>query len=834
MYSNVFLRVLTLLTLLGSIFVSSLATASLPPLATSYNLVSSQRVTRTQFDYTYTVTFSAGSAALKGVVAHVTSKSPATVIIDGDVNIGDVAANDLVTPPDTMILRQDRTIAFNPSDLVWTFTARPEVQVSVVVTDPGAVGASLSYRWRATDGDIVDVNSSTTTWTLPPGPGLHFAYVLVSNGRGGYTERRVAVNTDTGGIAAVLPPSGVYAAPPAPVPLTSARGFVFGGTRTDLTITRLFPLTFSSVLSVAFGTDVLVYLEDSTTPWVTYPPAGPAGAVKTDLRGQYLIPNVPLGLYNTNCSIDGGATWLGCGGISKNGTDAVDFLPEELYWTESRLVGRVRLDDNSVCGTRNEFFGVEASATASLWLHVPHLFGLPAFDLRLAGPNRVSADGDFFFRGNSGSSVVVDCEGASPVSYTSPFPAAVGNPIGDDLNINLGIKTFSGVKAPVIGDMTVSGGVGLVSAFLPPPSGPSDNVPDADRFLTYKGSDSRKSACQYYKAIGAVQNCDAQGNFTGAINSEDWKKTVKIGPYATPGTPEYAATYINQMDLNLTRRHHSISYGSGNTAAYVCNHKGPSVNPTQTEINAVIGNAVAGKDLIACVMMDHRVSPGVNGGQPFTRFMAFGPSGELLPSVNLDGRGEKFLPGACVACHGGDKHVGKFPENGSGSADLGAHFLPYDTGNFAFSNRPGLTGPEQEEAIYNLNQNVLKAGPTTAAKTLIAGWYKTSHVLNKAYVPQSWLDAGAANANIYKKVFAPHCRTCHVNLPNYDLDDYDTAATVQLDQSVCGSSRYQSRKYSMPNSLVTFNRFWSTKGAAEDLTKLMADFLGGGACEFGH
>jgi len=40
-------------------------------------------------------------------------------------------------------------------------------------------------------------------------------------------------------------------------------------------------------------------------------------------------------------------------------------------------------------------------------------------------------------------------------------------------------------------------------------------------------------------------------------------------------------------------------------------------------------------------------------GLPFARFLIFGPNGDLLPSVNLDGNGEKFVPGACVACHGG-------------------------------------------------------------------------------------------------------------------------------------------------------------------------------------
>ena len=253
---------------------------------------------------------------------------------------------------------------------------------------------------------------------------------------------------------------------------------------------------------------------------------------------------------------------------------------------------------------------------------------------------------------------------------------------------------------------------------------PSDNVTESFKFLAYKGLDSRMSGCLYYKAVGAVKGCDRLGNLVGAIRFDDWKRTVQIGPYALPGFTEYVATYVNKADLNLTRNHHSISYGPTRTAAYVCNHLGPSVlDPSQTEIDQVIDNAVNGKNLVACVAMDYMSAPGVNGGQPFVQFLIFGPSGDLLPSVNLDGQAEKFVSGTCVVCHGADHYTARFPETGAGPANIGAHFLPYDVGNFFFSSKPGLREADQEAAIRALNQNVLNAGPTVAAQELIGGWY---------------------------------------------------------------------------------------------------------------
>jgi hypothetical protein len=202
---------------------------------------------------------------------------------------------------------------------------------------------------------------------------------------------------------------------------------------------------------------------------------------------------------------------------------------------------------------------------------------------------------------------------------------------------------------------------------------------------------------------------------------------MKIGPFVVNGTPTYTATYINKVDLNLARVHQSVTYGPNQTNAVVCNHLGATdfFNPTQPDIDNAVENAAANKDLVACVAMDYTISPGVNSNQPFIRFYIFGPNGQLLPSVNLDGRREKFVPGTCVVCHGGDHYAGKFPEDGTGFANVGGHFLPYDAGNFEFASKTGLQKCDQEDAIYHLNQNILNGGPTQSEKQLINGWYTT-------------------------------------------------------------------------------------------------------------
>jgi hypothetical protein len=233
--------------------------------------------------------------------------------------------------------------------------------------------------------------------------------------------------------------------------------------------------------------------------------------------------------------------------------------------------------------------------------------------------------------------------------------------------------------------------------------------------------------------------------------------------------------------------------------------------------------------------MDYTVSPGVNNDQPFMRFLVFSPNGSLLLSVNLDGRGEKFVPGTCVACHGGDFYTGQFPSDGSGQANIGAHFLPYDTQNFLFSDRvAGLAKADQQSSLKALNMNVLNAGPTPAEVALITNWYANGPTLDEGYVPSSYQQLGPNGIALYRNLVQPYCRGCHVALADQslNLDNHVVNQTFTLGP-LCGTIVTRAG-YSMPNSLVTFNNFWGAVGTPTDpiaaLINLYGSGVGWGTC----
>lgn len=181
-------------------------------------LVSSTRITRDLSDFTYRIRVVNQGGALVGARALVRSLSANTVIRDNEVVLGSVPAGTTITSTDTFTLRQNRLVAFRPSDLVWTFEGQPAntrpvanagpdqtVRTGTVVTLDGtgstdADGQALSYRWSllARPAGSAAVLSSTTaprpTFTVDRG-GDYIFRLVVNDGQVDSVFDEVQVST---------------------------------------------------------------------------------------------------------------------------------------------------------------------------------------------------------------------------------------------------------------------------------------------------------------------------------------------------------------------------------------------------------------------------------------------------------------------------------------------------------------------------------------------------------------------------------------------------------------------------------------------------------------
>jgi len=168
-----FISVASLLLGLSLILPSAAPRADISDLSVvEYEFIGQSRVGRMHFDYTYRITILNDGETLANVRAVATSTSRNTSIQDGDVDAGAIPAGALVTPDDTFTFRQNRRYRFNPSSIVWNFTADSGEPVNTSpVADAGpdqalqsgnrvqldgsgstdAEGDPLRYAWQLTE-----------------------------------------------------------------------------------------------------------------------------------------------------------------------------------------------------------------------------------------------------------------------------------------------------------------------------------------------------------------------------------------------------------------------------------------------------------------------------------------------------------------------------------------------------------------------------------------------------------------------------------------------------------------------------------------------------------
>lgn len=111
-------------------------------------LVSDTRVGRTLFDCSHDVTVQNGTPELDSatVTVTVTSSSPATVIVKGTVQLGNLKANSTTVSTDDFTIQQDRTVPFDPSALSFSVQGDPVRISSAQLIDQAQSGGAISLE----------------------------------------------------------------------------------------------------------------------------------------------------------------------------------------------------------------------------------------------------------------------------------------------------------------------------------------------------------------------------------------------------------------------------------------------------------------------------------------------------------------------------------------------------------------------------------------------------------------------------------------------------------------------------------------------------------------
>lgn len=336
------------------------------------------------------------------------------------------------------------------------------------------------------------------------------------------------------------------------------------------------------------------------------------------------------------------------------------------------------------------------------------------------------------------------------------------------------------------------------------------------------------------------------------ISAKDTLAKWKAANLFDSGTgTQVEVVFGDVRDLGYGRRMTMRQNLDGTVAAYVENYM----------VETVVDYAFNGLNVEAAVQRVPRwhvstnaieFSPGPGGGASFLKFFQFdAATGTRNLTVDLDGRGEKTMPGPCLTCHGGRGDPLTPPGAGGQPlfprvmnsvtehrGDAQARMQPLAVDSFAFSTTPGFTRADQEVALKAINMMVLCTYPRTA----VAGpedncrppttpgayeWQGTAAALIKAayggnglpnlmysdtFVPPDW----TGQAALYQGVVAPVCRTCHLlrgTGHQSDIDFNSFATSFGATSRIGYADRMKIHVFdrgNMPLAKIVFDDFFST------------------------
>jgi feruloyl esterase len=119
--------------------------------------LSETRINRTVFEYAYRLTVTNGSQAVQGLVVQLTGGGGGLTVTQGTVFVGDLAAGASATPAGTITFRQDRTMAFDASALVWALSPFQPPSAATCAALAGKVGETSLFP------PTVSITSATFT-----------------------------------------------------------------------------------------------------------------------------------------------------------------------------------------------------------------------------------------------------------------------------------------------------------------------------------------------------------------------------------------------------------------------------------------------------------------------------------------------------------------------------------------------------------------------------------------------------------------------------------------------------------------------------------------------
>ena len=362
---------------------------------------------------------------------------------------------------------------------------------------------------------------------------------------------------------------------------------------------------------------------------------------------------------------------------------------------------------------------------------------------------------------------------------------------------------------------------------------------------------------------------DTGGNFQTNTNAFAQAYYAAVDPYGERGTQsawmnrnqfgtggqEFVAVFRDVRDLGYGRRMRGRRNTDGSIAFFVENYNVNTVPGGYSQVNvdaAVVRDTQwhVGTNAIEwspaqCTAAD---PPDCAASVNFAKYFNFDRgTGQRQNMLDLDGRGQKAMPGVCISCHGGradpltPQSTYALVENSLSRkrGDVQARLQAFNVDSFEWSTTPGFTRADQESVLKIFNQWVLCSYPgggnvsgswgtcsapaaganewQGTAATLIQNWYGGPTMPNSqfsdTYLPAGW-NTGATNVQLYRQVVAPFCRTCHLLRGTANQSDINFDSEVKFRSYASRIKTHVFDRGNMPLAFLVYQDFWKSNGPA--------------------
>lgn len=413
------------------------------------------------------------------------------------------------------------------------------------------------------------------------------------------------------------------------------------------------------------------------------------------------------------------------------------------------------------------------------------------------------------------------------------------------------------------------------------------NPPKASPVETLSG------ALAYYAAIDPAWAGAPKTDLNTWLDANCFDSTQSDFGTGAAGANGAHAVYTNNYDLGFGRDMYFIKCAAnhqdaqGNTTAYAGDMAAVVINYGSLE------QAALKQAPILAVAMEYQGAGHSNchtGNTPcLVKFYAFAPDDRTglyhrVSSANFDRRGEKYIPGACISCHGGTITDATYQTAGSENVD--ASFMPWDVDALLFSDtdpsflgnligKTPYTSTVQKPNLLNLNALVWQTyqtpelelpagGACTGAScvdrfaapiALLTKWYQWCNTANSqdprnCPTARTYDDSGAPSSgdwptatptaapttpsgapnDLYHAVYAHHCRSCHTqnNVVNKQFNTFKTFEGYfegKIGPAANGIPNVVFNFARMPLARLTADRFWVDFSGSQSAAQRLAQYI---------